>query len=191
MFSRKWERPSIQLSTVSKVLAEMESDLLISRQNGRIKLLQPDILLSKLAQNYENPSNVRKVSLKVNLDLPFLKDILAEFSRDNRVPFVVTGLSSATQYAIMQRGEELTIYSPSPDIFLTKLPAKETDRFPNLTIIENKEQATYFDAREIDGIYWASPVQTYLELINGDKRDQETAQQLKQRILTDVKEGLS
>jgi hypothetical protein len=188
VFCSKWSKSSIQLSTVSKVLAVMEEDLLVSRQNGRIKLIQPDMLLNKLVQNYDPPKEGQKISLKVDVDRNSLMSLLREVSSNSQVPFVVTGLSSVSQYAIMQRGVELTIYSPNPEIFLTKLPGKETDRFPNLTILENIEPATYFDAREKEGIYWASPVQTYLELIKGDKRDQETAEQVKNLIIGKLKE---
>jgi hypothetical protein len=188
ILSKMWDKPSIQLSTVSKVLAEMEADLLISRQNGRINLIQPEMLLSKLAQNYEIPEENGKLSLKVNLDKQALMNRLSEISSKSKQPFMVGGLSSATQYAIMQRGEALLIYSPKPEILLNALPCKETDRFPNLIVIDNREYATYFDARKDESLLWASPVQTYLELIKGDKRDQETAEQVKNLILNKLKE---
>lgn len=41
-------------------------------------------------------------------------------------------------------------------------------------------------ARKEESFWWASPVQVYLELMGGDKRDQETAEQLKTSILNDV-----
>ena len=46
----------------------------------------------------------------------------------------------------------------------------------------------YFDARRESGLVWASPVQTYLELNAGDKRDQETALQVRELILRGVQE---
>ncbi|MFM7319404.1 MAG: hypothetical protein ACKO5E_20860, partial [bacterium] len=46
-----------------------------------------------------------------------------------------------------------------------------------------------FDARQDEGFLWASPVQTWLELMRGDKRDRETANQVKGRILRCLQES--
>ena len=57
---------------------------------------------------------------------------------------------------------------------------EETSRFPNIELLETDEDFVYFDARDDLA---ASPVQTYLELMQGDKREQETAEQLRKTIL--------
>ena len=57
---------------------------------------------------------------------------------------------------------------------------EETSRFPNVELLETDEDFVYFDAR--DNLA-ASPVQTYLELMRGDKREQETAEQVRKAIL--------
>jgi hypothetical protein len=54
-------------------------------------------------------------------------------------------------------------------------------------VVETDEDIVYFDVRRKRGIPWASPVQTYLELMSGDKRDRETAAQLARELLS--KEG--
>jgi len=190
VLSKTLNQPSIKLSTVSKALAEMENDLIISRANGRIKLLQPEALLSKLSQNYIFPDKTAPLMLKVDLDKIALLYRLSEISKTSKVPFMVSGLSSVSRYAVMQRGEGITLYTSNPAAIMNELPCKETDKFANLTLIEERENTTFFDAQNDEGLPWASPVQTYLELINGDKRDQETAQQVKQRIVNDVKERL-
>jgi hypothetical protein len=63
------------------------------------------------------------------------------------------------------------------------LRASQTDRFPNLELLETEDETVYFDARQKGDVWWASPVQVYLELMAGDKRDQETAEQVKSCIL--------
>ncbi len=52
--------------------------------------------------------------------------------------------------------------------------------------IETEDETVYFDARKEGNSWWASPVQVYLELMAGDKRDQETAEQVKSFILTNL-----
>ena len=61
---------------------------------------------------------------------------------------------------------------------------EETSRFANIELLETDENFVYFDARD-DLV--ASPVQTYLELMQGDKRERETAEQLRKTILQPLK----
>ena len=51
---------------------------------------------------------------------------------------------------------------------------------------ETQDDIVYFDIRRENGVIWASPIQTYLELMSGDKRDRETAAQVADGILTTV-----
>ena len=60
------------------------------------------------------------------------------------------------------------------------------DRFPNLEILETDDETVYFDARKDRNFWWASPVQVYLELMSGDKRDRETAEQVKSFIVNNI-----
>jgi hypothetical protein len=72
------------------------------------------------------------------------------------------------------------------ETLLERLPGSQTDRFPNLELIETEDETVYFDARQEEDFWWASPVQVYLELMAGDKRDQETAEQVKSYILKNL-----
>lgn len=176
----------IGLSTVSKVLKTLEEDLIVSR-NGGIRLLQADKLLEKLADNYAPPEASKRVNLKIQKDPKEIQELLSVLSRGSGLPVVATGTSSVTRYAVMQRGNMLSLYCKKMDDVVARLPiSSQTDRFPNLELIETEDDTVYFDAREEDGFLWASPVQVYLELMSGDKRDQETAGQLKTSILRSV-----
>jgi hypothetical protein len=55
--------------------------------------------------------------------------------------------------------------------------------FLNNAIFLNRKIPTERDDRQGEDLWWASPVQVYLELMAGDKRDQETAEQVKSYIL--------
>ena len=99
------------------------------------------------------------------------------------LPVVATGVSSVGRYAVMQRGEMVSVYCPRIGPLAERLAGHATDRFPNLELVETEDEPVYFDAREADGFRWAAPVQTYLELRDGDKRDQETALQVRELIL--------
>lgn len=174
-------------STVSKCLKTLEEDLAIKRSNG-IELLQAGKLLDTLCINYRPPRRGRVVSCK----LPGGGDLLGALSNATRIqnlPLVVTGLSSVNRYAVMQRGDVLKIYCPNIERLLDQMSVVETDRFPDLEVIETSEESLYFDSREELGVHFASPVQTYLELMTGDKRDIETAEQVRDFIMSE-REGL-
>jgi hypothetical protein len=174
-------------ATVSKVLAGLAQDLVIAREKGCIRLLQPETLLDKLEQNYTAPQRVSSITLKVVADRSALPALLAAEAQALNLPLAATGLSSASFYAVMQRDEMLSVNCPRTEELLARLPAAPADRFPNLEIIETREPAVYFDARREQGFGWASPVQTFLELRQGDKRDQEAAQQMRAYILDHVR----
>lgn len=178
----RWGRNPMSLSTVSKVLKTLEEDLIISR-NETIRLVQPDKLLEALERNFSPPSIREKVRLKVAAEGAALQDMLAGLSRELGLPLVATGLSSVSQYAAMQRGDVLSVYCPRLEGLPERLGGSEEDRFPNLELLETDDETVYFDARPGGKFLWASPVQVYLELMTGDKRDRETAGQVKEAIL--------
>jgi len=181
----RWKKKPMSLSTVSKSLKTLEDDLVVTRE-GTIRLLQPDKLLEKLFENYEPPAVRELIRLKISEKSGKVWELLSKQSRDLDLPLVATGTSSVARYAVMQRGDLLSVYCPRVEMLLERLPGSQSDRFPNLELIETEDETVYFDARQEEGFWWASPVQVYLELMAGDKRDQETAEQLKSSILKNV-----
>jgi len=177
-------KTSVTMGTVSKALKQLEDDLIIER-GANVRLLQADKLLDQLQKNYEPPS-AKPVRLKVECAFDQLPRLLSTKIEKKAAPTVATGLSSVGRYATMQREEILSLYCPDVKRVQSALSGRETDRFPNLELIETIEQPLYFDARLEDGFYWASPIQTWLELMRGDKRDRETADQVRDHILHDI-----
>lgn len=181
----RWNKKPMSLSTVSKSLKTLEEDLIIVR-NGAIRLTQPDKLFEKLDQNYDPPTVKERIRLKISEDGGMIRELLVDLSQAINLPLVATGLSSVAQYAVMQRGDLLSVYCPCLEPLLERLPDTQTDRFPNLELIETENEPIYFDARQEGNFWWASPVQVCFELMSGDKRDQETAERLKSFLLKDT-----
>ena len=175
----------MSLTTVSKSLKTLEEDLIVERKDT-IRLVQPDKLLEKLSENYGSPKISERVRLKVPGESGTLWELLQKQSQDLNLPLVATGASSVTQYAVMQRGDVLSVYCPRLEMLLDRLPGSQSDRFPNLELIETEDETVYFDTRKEGNPWWASPVQVYLELMGGDKRDRETAEQMKSFILKNL-----
>lgn len=182
MLVNRWNKKPMSLSTVSKSLKTLEDDLIIERKNT-IRLLQADKLLEKLSKNYTPPGIKERVRLKISGERDAILQLLWKRSQELGLPFIATGMSSVPQYAVMQRGDLLSVYCPRLEMILGQFPGNPSDRFPNLELIETEDETVFFDARQKGDFYWASPVQVYLELMTGDKRDQETAEQVKSFIL--------
>jgi hypothetical protein len=186
MLVNRWDKRPMTLSTVSKSLKTLEEDLIVERK-GIIRLLQPDKLLEKLSENYAPPNIKERVRLRLSEESGTIQELLLKQSQELRLPLVATGTSSVAQYAVMQRGDVLSVYCPRLEMLLEGLSGSQSDRFPNLELIETDNEAVYFDARKDGNFWWASPVQVYLELMAGDKRDQETAEQVKSFLLKDLR----
>lgn len=186
---KRWDFTAMSLSTVSKALKSLVEDLIISR-DGDIRLLQYDKLLQKLADNYEPPAISRRLLLKFPWKAEDVPDYYRYDSMEAWMPFVATGLSSVGRYAVMQRGDIVSIYCPSLDEFKEELYKYEDDRFPNIELLETSDETVYFDGRMENKLFWASPIQVYLELMSGDKRDRETAEQVKNYILNSIQGNL-
>ena len=173
----------LSLGTVSKVVSGLRDDLVVSGKPD-LRVIQPEKLLEKMNDNYEAVSRENRIERKVDCSLEQLANRLAELSRDLKIPLVATGLSSAVRYTSMQRGDMICVYCPLPEKILASLPLCTSHQFPNLQMITSSNEWLYFDARtDNNGFAWASPVQTWLELMQGDKRDQEMAEQVKKSIL--------
>ena len=176
----------LSLATISKALKGLEEDLIVNRGDTGISLIQPDKLLQKLAANFTWEKARPSIRARIQAEQDHLPDILVKTADALSLPLVATGTASVSKYAVMQRGPVLSVYCSEPEALLKRVGGTSTDRFPNVEVIEAKEPFFYFDARTERDFRWASPVQVYLELMAGDKRDRETAEQVKNVILSNV-----
>ena len=178
----------ITLTTISKALRRLEDDVLIERRGGRARLLQPEPLLDKLAGAYRPPKVRRRVVGSTSLD----RAALAARFTTAPAQTVLTGQSSTDRYAVMGREERVRFYTDSSVILLGTLGGEftEGERFANLELIETDDPTAYFDVRRRGDLPFASPVQTYLELASGDKRELETAEQVRALILDELRQTM-
>ncbi len=175
----------VVLSTVSKALKRLDEDLVVSRKAGQVRLLQRDRLIDRLAENYERPS-IRDVQrVKSSMDLTRFFAAMKQISAEKGIRLAVTGASSANRYTAMAQERVLSVYCSGLRPLLSETSGflDATTRFPNIEFLETRDPPAYFDTRSEDGIPWASPVQTYLELIAGDKRQRQVAEQVRMGII--------
>ncbi len=173
-------------STISKACSALADDLIIERvregRTTRFRLLQPDKLLARLAASFAPPEPTDRFIGKLAVDKEQFQEHLLQW-RDRYAERVVrTGSTSCQRYAAMAR-EPIDRYYCSNLRGLLEQPGDvlcETERFPDVELLETANPTVYFDCRDpID----ASPLQSFLELASGDKRQRETAEQIRQRLL--------
>ena len=183
---------SVSLSTISKVVARLEEDLMVAKtartaRGVAISVLQPDKLLETLRRHYQRPAIRRRVAGKwTGADAPMLESLRKAARRGggDGVRLVRTGVHSAERYAVMAREPALSFYcSDLSGIQDVLADVRETDRFPDVEFLETEDDTVYFDARSD---LYASPVQAYLELASGDRRETEAAEQVAARLLRDL-----
>ncbi len=176
---------NVALSTVSKVVATLEEDLIVGRKSGEIRLLQAEKLLERLAANYDSPRITARFEGECDLDLGTLAERFGEVA-DLR--FALTGASSCRRYAVMAREDRVVLYCSDLDRALKALGAqvRETSRFVTFELAETPDDVVFFDPRTEDNTPWAAPIQVYLELMRGDKRDRETAGFVQEALLGEL-----
>jgi hypothetical protein len=175
---------SIAVSTISKALKRMESDLIVVREYDEIRLRQPEKLLEQIRESYREPKVTRTFTCSMNC--PLEKLILAAGKKNK---LVLSGRSSVDAYAVMGRDEWPILYTPRIDRLLAKwgTNVEETARFVELELRQTDDPTVYFDARMQQDLPYASPMQTFLELSAGEKREREVAAQVRDFILRNLK----
>ena len=176
----------VTLSTVSKVCKRLEDDLIIERRREsatRLRLIQPEKLLDRLTANYSPPEvKERRTGKLRGIGPPELRARLRAWAEQTGNRVAITGASSVGAYAVMARDgpEEYYCTDAAGAVRALGDGFQASERFATITLLETRDEEVYFDRRDD---LTASPLQTFLELSSGDKRDRETADQLRRVIL--------
>jgi hypothetical protein len=183
----------VTLPTVSKVCKELENDLVVERKRSgvtQLRLMQPEKLLDRLAANYSPPRVTRRLTGKLRgIEAAESQALLARWAETAKERIALSGTSSVAEYAVMARDGTQEYYCTDVAAAARALGDRfqPTERFATLSLLETCEEEVYFDRRED---LTASPVQTFLELAAGDKRDQETAEQVRRVVLSAVSQAV-
>jgi hypothetical protein len=179
----------VTLATVSKVCKALENDLIVERKRDgqtRLRLLQPDKLLERLGANYTPPAITTRVSGKLRgLDSKAARELLRDWAEKTGNRVAASGTSSVSAYAVMARdgAEDYYCTDVGGAVRLLGDRFQPSDRFATINLLETRDEEVYFDRR---ADLTASPVQSFLELFAGDKRDRDTAEQVRKVILGGV-----
>jgi len=182
----KRRKGNLTQATVSKVCRRLEDDIIlgtrISQKQKETYLIQPDTLLANLSEHYTPPTIRRYLKVKSHLSPINLQERLVCWSHDTGENIVQKGTVSCTAYTVMAREEITAFYCSHVSRLLTDFSDyfEETRRFADIELIETTDQFVYFDQRE--NLY-ASPIQSYLELMQSDQRDRQAAEMIAKNLL--------
>jgi DNA-binding transcriptional ArsR family regulator len=193
-------------ATVSKVLKTLEEELLVTRtaagsvmsagekqqsriRNSGIRLTQPGELLDRLVRSYQAPKATRALRgapTRDTADAAADTTPMAIVAAAAQQAGVRYAIDLTATYAPFPGNEETPIYVESLAPIMDSGVIREDTRFATVRLIESGDPTAYFDTRLVGGTSRVSPIQVYLELANGTKREREIAGALRTRILEET-----
>jgi hypothetical protein len=172
--------------TISKVVSILEHQLLIQRSQGRVRISDARRLMQKLQDNYRPSYKVRvegKTSLSSSQIWQTIADRLDVPSARQVFRCSTTGSGSAAFYNLLSGGSKLSLYVSDVTATSNLLHVEPTRVFPNVELVEEQRLSHYFDSRHSGQAIMASPVQVWLELVNGGPRERDAANSIEQLLL--------
>jgi hypothetical protein len=178
----------ISLSQVSKTVSALEEERILGSQGRAIYLLDPDLLLDRLASAWPRPPKERTY-----LKLPGGRSSLSRLIWDEngtdsnkKFKWAITGESSVAHHLAFAQGGPLQVAVSNLRKAKEWLQGEEESipNFADVTLLESDEPGYYFD-NDVDenGLRWASVLQTWIELANGDGRQKDAAREILDLII--------
>lgn len=187
------EMAKVSPATASETLSELERiEWVGSRGNGPAKmryLIDRTGLLDAWRKDIE--SKVRRIERRryyvPGAKAADLATKLALVCEKHSVDYAVTGEAAAHEYAphlsnISRLACRFDAGAPLQSI-LDAVDARPVSEGANLELIETRTGGELVGRRQINGIWYASPVQVYLDLISGEGRARDAAEHLRGEIL--------
>lgn len=182
------ERAQVAPSTASDVLGELERfDWLESRGQGPAKerhLREPAELFDAWAKQVAGSTGpmLRRYYVP-GLKSDALLRRLGEVFDMQQVGYAVSYEAAAQHYAPFLSGisqvRTRLLPGAGADAALAELDARVVSEGANLAVIETKSAGELLFRQQVDGVWLASPVQVYLDLLRGEGRAKEMAEHLR------------
>lgn len=175
----------LSFSQVSKAVSALEQELIVSSSGRSIRLRDPLRLLDRLAAEWRSPRTQKRY---LRVSNPHAS--LSRLSRTD-VTWAITGESSVTKYAAFGEGRPIRVAVSNVLKAAQILEGvfEEIPNFADIELIETSEVGFYFQNQcDADGIRWASPLQAWIELNNGDGRQQDVAREIREKIIQEIKQ---
>ncbi|WP_296752886.1 type IV toxin-antitoxin system AbiEi family antitoxin [Thiobacillus sp.] len=182
------EQAQVAPSTASDVLGELERfDWLVSRGQGPSKerhLREPGALLDAWAKQLAT----QRVPALRRYYVPGLKfdaliERLGQVFDAYQVSYAVSHEAAAQRYAPFLSGisqvRTRLLPGAGADTAMAELDARVVNEGANLAVIETKTAGELLFRQQVGGVWLASPIQVYLDLLRGEGRAKEMAEHLR------------
>jgi len=177
----------VSTATASQVLMELERlELVESRGQGPRKqrhVVQPAALLDSWVKHLV----LKRAPVLRRYFVPLLKtkswqplsDVLAAQGVEYAVSFEAAAQHYAPFISNVSQVRLRALVGAATDAALAALNAREVDEGTNLAVIDAKSAGEFLFREQADGLWWANPVQVYLDLQRGEGRSREMAEHLR------------
>jgi hypothetical protein len=175
-------------ATASQVLIELERfDWLESEGQGPTKkrrLREPAALLDAWSQHVATEREPPMQRFYVpGLRAEDLTDKLAQTLEDRGINYAITHEVAAQRYApflsSVSQARCRLIPGPAADAALADLSARPVTEGANLSVIQVKSPDDLLFRQKVNGVWLASPIQVYLDLLRGEGRAKDLAAHLR------------
>lgn len=178
----------ISLSQVSKTISALVDERILGSHGRSIFLLNPDLLLERLASDWSRPPKGR-----IYLKLPEGRSSLSRLKWDEhetdwnrKFKWAITGESSVARHLAFAQGGPLQVAVTNLRKAKELLQGEEESipSFADVALRESDDPGYYFDnIIDENGLRWASVLQTWIELANGDGRQKDAAREIQNLII--------
>lgn len=182
------EQAQVAPSTASDVLGELERfDWLVSRGQGPSKerhLREPGALLDAWAKQLatQRAPTLRRYFVP-GAKAETLIERLGQVLDAQQVGYAMSYEAAAQRYAPFLSGisqvRTRLLASAGADTAMAELDARIVNEGANLAVIETKSAGELLFRQQVGGVWLASPIQVYLDLLRGEGRAKEMAQHLR------------
>lgn len=186
------QQATVSPATASQVLTELERfDWLVARGQGPGKerhLREPAALLDAWAKQLASvrPSPVRRYYVP-GTKADTLVTRIGQVFDAHEVQYAISHEAAAQRYAPfishVSQVRVRVLIGANADAAIGDLDARVVNEGANLGVIEAKSSGELLFREQIDGLWLASPIQIYLDLLRGEGRSKEMAEHFrKERI---------
>ncbi len=182
----------VSAATASQVLKELEKfDWVVSYGKGPTKrrhLQEPGALLDAWVKQMAvmPPLSMRRYFVPT-VRAGSLAERFAEACAARNVDYAITHEEAGQQYApflsAVSQVRCRLLFSSAAEQVLSELDARQVDQGANLAIIETLSPGELLFRRFVNGMWLASAVQVYLDLMRGEGRANEMARHLREEVI--------
>ena len=171
------EEAGCSIGLVSRVKNNLCEQALAEMGEKGLKITNPMGVLNAWSKAYNIPKG-KVINAYTLMSIPEFEKAASNVIKENDYAGCLTGFSGGARYAPVVRYSKVHLWLSGEHIseFMGKTNIKQVDSGANITIYIAEESDIFVDSREINGNIVASPIQTYLDLMQLKGRGEEMAE---------------